>query len=229
MRKSGNDAFFRGNSIPPLIVKSPSRSDTTWQHLDSTLTDLCNRMLLTVAVLRWELCPVLPRLVSERAARIFCEVRSVRCSSVLVVDAVCRLRTWHRRRSSVPMSTADRLLEPGWWPTKGTEPRELLRGSAACATCHAESPTRRKQLPWHSAAMTADRRSCSRSSGITSAAHFHVGTYSYELAQPKPSSTLFGERRHAIGNSPVSAGFSGAAILDRLTCTSRRARTTKAT
>ena len=47
-------------------------------------------------------------------------------------------------KASVPTSedesttTEMRLLEPGWWPTKGTASRDEYAGSAACARCHAE-------------------------------------------------------------------------------------------
>jgi hypothetical protein len=36
------------------------------------------------------------------------------------------------------VATEDRVLKPGWWPTKGSAPRASFVGSAACARCHAE-------------------------------------------------------------------------------------------
>jgi Cytochrome c3 len=37
---------------------------------------------------------------------------------------------------SSPMSTARRLLQPGWWPTKGDAPRKDYAGVESCAECH---------------------------------------------------------------------------------------------
>ena len=36
----------------------------------------------------------------------------------------------------VETATQDRLEDPGWWPTKGTYPRDRFVGSAACRQCH---------------------------------------------------------------------------------------------
>ena len=35
------------------------------------------------------------------------------------------------------MATADRVDEPGWWPTKGDRPRSSFAGTEKCAQCHA--------------------------------------------------------------------------------------------
>jgi hypothetical protein len=37
---------------------------------------------------------------------------------------------------SSPMSTAQRFLEPGWWPTKGGATRKDYAGTESCAECH---------------------------------------------------------------------------------------------
>ena len=37
---------------------------------------------------------------------------------------------------SIPMTTSDRVPSKGWWPTKGTEPRDQFVGPDTCAGCH---------------------------------------------------------------------------------------------
>src|SRR5215469_4376850 len=36
----------------------------------------------------------------------------------------------------VQAATEMRVLDPGWWPTKGTAARDEYAGSSACARCH---------------------------------------------------------------------------------------------
>jgi hypothetical protein len=49
---------------------------------------------------------------------------------------------WAQAESKPPetiadqLSTEERLRKPGWWPTKGSFPRDQFLGSAACAQCH---------------------------------------------------------------------------------------------
>jgi hypothetical protein len=83
---------------------------------------------------------------------------------------------------SVPMSTADHLLTHGWWPTKGTEPRERYVGSAACAACHAAIVGTQKTTPMASASMPADSEAFAKS-GITGPLRFSISEYTYELTQ----------------------------------------------
>ena len=49
---------------------------------------------------------------------------------------------WTRGQSTlvgdVDTATSDRLEDPGWWPTKGSYPRDSFAGSAACQQCHAD-------------------------------------------------------------------------------------------
>lgn len=52
------------------------------------------------------------------------------------------------------MATADRVKDPGWWPTKGTAARSEYAGSAACRDCH---PAQSATQPSTSMARTAAR------------------------------------------------------------------------
>jgi hypothetical protein len=88
---------------------------------------------------------------------------------------------------NVPTSTEDRLLGPGWWPSKGSEPRERYVGSASCATCHARIADAQNTTPMASAAMRANPAAFEKS-GITSPLSFTIGAYSYEVTQSETGS-----------------------------------------
>ena len=89
---------------------------------------------------------------------------------------------------TVPMSTPDRVLTAGWWPTKGTEPREHYVGSAACASCHAQRVETQKLTPMAHAAMAANADMFAKS-GNASPLTFRVGAYSYEVFASGANST----------------------------------------
>lgn len=90
---------------------------------------------------------------------------------------------------SVPMSTADHLLTSGWWPTKGTEPRERYLGSAACAACHARIVDMQKTTPMASASMPASATGFAKL-GITGPLSFDIRAYTYEITQ-SPSGPVY--------------------------------------
>jgi hypothetical protein len=47
--------------------------------------------------------------------------------------------------------TSDRVLEAGWWPTKGEAARTLYAGSDACATCHHGIAAEQQTTPMYQA------------------------------------------------------------------------------
>ncbi|HKW19622.1 MAG TPA: multiheme c-type cytochrome [Terriglobales bacterium] len=88
-------------------------------------------------------------------------------------------------KSSLPASedksttTEMRLLDPGWWPTKGSASREEYAGDAACAGCHAE-----KTASYASTQM-AHAMTPVGGEGLAELArgpvHRTIGSYSYSL------------------------------------------------
>ena len=56
--------------------------------------------------------------------------------------------------ASSPRLTAERLREPGWWPTMGSAPRKDYAGVEACGACHRDEVTAQSQS---SMAMAASR------------------------------------------------------------------------
>lgn len=77
------------------------------------------------------------------------------------------------------LSTPERVRKPGWWPTKGTSPREDFLGSEACAKCHASLFATQRM---HAMARTAVR---ARDSEIlkTHELSTTVGPYQYRITR----------------------------------------------
>ena len=62
------------------------------------------------------------------------------------------------------MATADRIRDPGWWPTKGTPPRADYAGVAACRECHPAEWASQPLTSMARTAMRADRSDVLRAS-----------------------------------------------------------------
>src|SRR5262245_48635611 len=77
------------------------------------------------------------------------------------------------------MATADRIKEPGWWPTKGTVARGDYVGAAACAPCHRPQSTTQ---PTTSMARTAGRTDRSDVLRASRRLTFESGGYSDGIA-----------------------------------------------
>ena len=102
---------------------------------------------------------------------------------LLVVFVVCvSVADLASQDVSVPMSTEDHLLAPGWWPRKGSEPREAYVGSTACVSCHTRTADMQSTTPMAGAAMPANPQAFAKS-GITASLTFNAGAYAYEISQ----------------------------------------------
>ncbi len=75
-------------------------------------------------------------------------------------------------------ATQDRLEDPGWWPTKGSYPRNSFVGNATCQQCHAGLFRLQRTTPMANAASPASD-SLPLHRQTTSA--FENGPYSYRL------------------------------------------------
>src|SRR5215469_10645287 len=81
----------------------------------------------------------------------------------------------------VPSATEIRVLDPGWWPTKGLGKREEYVGSAACQACHREISQRQQNTPMAHALTQAGPSAFDELAAGT--VHFSIGPYKYELAR----------------------------------------------
>jgi len=78
-------------------------------------------------------------------------------------------------------ATELRLASSGWWPTKGSEPRDEYVGSGECARCHSDKANTFKNTPMAHALSPVGPGTLSEvSSGPV---HFQIGVYRFELAQ----------------------------------------------
>src|SRR5579872_2283181 len=97
-------------------------------------------------------------------------------------------KTSPKRHEEVQSATEARLLEPGWWPTKGTAARDEYGGSAACARCHADKAESYAAMPMaHALTQVTSEKLPELTGGPL---HFSIGTYNYQLA-PSPSGTTY--------------------------------------
>lgn len=81
-----------------------------------------------------------------------------------------------------PVSTATemRLIDPGWWPTKGTFARDQYVGSTTCTRCHANIVETQKNTPMAHAATPA---TADAFINVPTAMHFHAGAFDYLVKQ----------------------------------------------
>src|SRR5436309_15990011 len=80
---------------------------------------------------------------------------------------------------SIPMTTSDRVLSKGWWPTKGTEPRDQFVGVEPCAGCHKQIAETQGTTAMSHASVSAK----SDSSDAGGPSSLRMGPYSYQIAR----------------------------------------------
>jgi hypothetical protein len=82
--------------------------------------------------------------------------------------------------ASVPMATEDRVQFSGWWPTKGTAPRNEFLGPNACAECHASKVRTQTQTPMAQAALRPTDSEALRSHQQLT---FQLPPYTYQISR----------------------------------------------
>jgi hypothetical protein len=120
-------------------------------------------MLKSVSVLGVLLLIIL---VTPRAFRISAESASSKSAS--------------SKSKEVSTATEIRLIDPGWWPTKGTPARDQYVGSETCGRCHQNIVETQKNTPMARAVKPATANAFTN---IPHALHFHTGSYDYLLSQ----------------------------------------------
>jgi len=85
-------------------------------------------------------------------------------------------------RKSPERSTATdiRLLDPGWWPTKGTSARDQYVGSETCGRCHQDMVATQTNTSMAHAVKPA---TADAFTNMPRAMHFRTGTYDYSVSQ----------------------------------------------
>lgn len=85
-------------------------------------------------------------------------------------------------------TTEMRLLDPGWWPTKGAAARDEYAGSEACVRCHADKATSYASTQMAHAMTPASAQLLHELA--RGPIHRSIGTYYYSLAQT-PTGPVF--------------------------------------
>lgn len=81
--------------------------------------------------------------------------------------------------NQISTATEIRLMDPGWWPTKGSFPRDQYVGSQACGRCHKEHLETQSRTPMAHALTPADASSSFED--LPRSLQFHTGGYEYDL------------------------------------------------
>ena len=89
--------------------------------------------------------------------------------------------------NGISLTTADRLENRGWWPTKGDPPRTQYSGSAACAGCHQKIAAFQQSTPMYQASVRA-----AQSDILTNyeSLRFQEGVFSTSLKTSREGSTF---------------------------------------
>ena len=84
------------------------------------------------------------------------------------------------KNGQVGTATEIRLIDPGWWPTKGTPRRDQYVGSETCGRCHQHIVEAQKNTPMARAVKPA---TADAFTNIPHAMHFRTESYDYSLSQ----------------------------------------------
>ena len=101
--------------------------------------------------------------------------------SFALIPALLLVIEWKAtsQNMTIPVTTSDRVLSKGWWPTKGTENRDQYLGPAACASCHRQIvETQRATAMAHALTPGGEDRS-----GASGPLSFQLGIFKYAISQ----------------------------------------------
>jgi hypothetical protein len=110
--------------------------------------------------------------------------RSVSLLGVLLLVApralVVSAESASSKQNPVSSTTEIRLIDPGWWPTKGTLARDQYVGSEACGRCHQDIAATQTNTPMAHAVKPA---TADAFTNMPREMHFHTGSYDYSVSQ----------------------------------------------
>jgi hypothetical protein len=95
-------------------------------------------------------------------------------------DFVISAESASSKSKEASTATEIRLIDPGWWPTKGTSPRDQYVGSETCGHCHQHIVETQKNTPMARAVKPA---TADAFTNIPHAMHFRTESYDYSLSQ----------------------------------------------
>jgi hypothetical protein len=93
---------------------------------------------------------------------------------------VISARSASSTHNEISTATELRLMEPGWWPTKGTPARDQYVGSQSCGRCHQDIVETQKNTPMAHAVTPATTDAFTN---IPQTMNFRAGSFNYSLSQ----------------------------------------------
>ena len=95
-------------------------------------------------------------------------------------DFVISAESASSRSQKDSTATEIRVIDPGWWPTKGTAARDQYVGSETCGRCHQHVVETQNNTPMARAVKPA---TADAFANIPQAMHFRNGSYDYSLSR----------------------------------------------
>jgi Cytochrome c3 len=101
---------------------------------------------------------------------------------ILVASGAFVISAGSDPKKSHELSTATeiRLIDPGWWPTKATFPRDQYVGSQTCGRCHQDIFTTQTNSPMAHAVKPA---TADAFTNMPHSMNFRAGSYDYSVSQ----------------------------------------------
>lgn len=104
----------------------------------------------------------------------------------------------------VSTATEIRVIDPGWWPTKGTFARDQYVGADTCGRCHHDIFESQENTPMARAVKPATTAAFM---SMPEAMHFHSGTYDYSLSQTPTGAQYSVSNGQQSASAPLSWVF----------------------
>ena len=95
-------------------------------------------------------------------------------------DFVISAESASSKSHQVSTATEIRVIDPGWWPTKGTAPRDQYVGSETCGRCHQHIVETQNNTPMARAVKPA---TADAFANIPQVMHFRIGSYDYSFSR----------------------------------------------
>lgn len=103
-------------------------------------------------------------------------------------------------------STAERLQDPGWWPTKGTYSRDDYVGPTVCAQCHSDEGTQVKGAMARALELASESKILASLSPL----RFQLGGFSYQIVRQGDQSIYSVRRGSEEVSVPILYGLGSA-------------------
>ena len=97
-------------------------------------------------------------------------------SGVFVISA----ESQSNKNPQLSIATEIRVIDPGWWPTKGSYARDQYVGSESCGHCHQDIVATQTNTPMAHAVKPA---TADAFTNMPASMHFRAGSYDYSLSQ----------------------------------------------